>query len=62
MLDRGVIYNSPGSSIWKQVMSTMPHPYPVLAGRMRIPSSWDEYYNMTKYDVFEQESVNFLDN
>ena len=45
----------PGNQIWMQVMSQMPSPYPELAKKMYITSSWEELDNMTKHDVLEKE-------
>ena len=48
----------PGGEIWKQVMLNLPAPFPELAERnFYIPSSWDEFDNITKYHVLEKGSV-----
>ena len=55
MIDRNVsIYYKPGMEIWKHVMSKMPSPYPELAERIYIASSWEEFNNITKYDLVEK--------
>ena len=55
MIDRNVsIYYKPGMEIWKHVMSKMPSPYPELAERIYIASSWEEFDNITKYDLVEK--------
>ena len=53
------IYDIPGMEIWVQVMSTMPSPYPELAERIYITSSWEEFDNITKYFLLEKESFFF---
>ena len=50
------MYGTPGSDIWKQVMSNLPFPYPELAQRMYITSSRTEHGNITKYYVLQKES------
>ena len=48
----------PGGEIWKQVMLNLPAPFPELAERnLYIPSSWDEFDNITKYHVLEKGSI-----
>ena len=48
----------PGGEIWKQVMLNLPAPFPELAERnFYIPSSWDEFDNITKYHVLEKGSI-----
>ena len=50
----------PGGEIWKQVMLNLPAPFPELAERnFYIPSSWDEFDNITKYHVLEKGSIYF---
>ena len=50
----------PGGEIWKQVMLNLPAPFPELAERnLYIPSSWDEFDNITKYHVLEKGSIYF---
>ena len=56
------ILMEPGGKIWVEVMSNMPHPYPELSNRAVIASSWPEFYNLTKKDIFEKESVSFFGN
>ena len=46
----------PGMEIWKQQMSKLPYPFPQLAERTYITSSWDEFDNITKYHLLEEES------
>ena len=53
------IYDIPGMEIWVQIMSTMPSPYPELAERIYITSSWEEFDNITKYFLLEKESFFF---
>ena len=48
-----------GWGIYVQVMSKLPSPYPELAERSYIPDNWDEFYNITEYDVLEK--VSFYD-
>ena len=58
--DRNItIYNIPGTEIWKQVMSTLPFPFPELAERTYITTSFDEFNNITKYHLLKQESFFF---
>ena len=45
----------PGSEIWKHTMSILPYPNPELAERMYITSSWDEFHNITKYQLLKKE-------
>ena len=45
----------PGMEIWKQQMSKLPYPFPQLAERTYITSSWDEFDNITKYHLLEKE-------
>ena len=46
------IHYPPGiGDTWSHVMSQMPPPYPDLAERVYIASSWDEYWNITKYTL-----------
>ena len=55
--DRNItIYDEPGTEIWKQVMSTLPFPFPELAERIYISNSYDEFDNITKYDLLDKES------
>ena len=57
MFDRNIsIYIGPGYEIWKQVMSKLPFPFRDLAERIYITSSWDEFDNITKYHLLEEES------
>ena len=37
-------------------MSTLDPPFPELANRTHISSSWAEFENMSKYDVLEKVS------
>ena len=46
-----------GFGIYVQVMSKLPSPFPDLAERSYIPSSWWEYDNISEYDVLEKESL-----
>ena len=63
MYDRYItIYMPPGMDIWKQELSMLPYPYPELAKRTYITSSYDEFDNITKYHVLEEESFFFLFN
>ena len=48
-----------GFGIYVQVMSKLPSPFPDLAERSYIPSSWDEFENISDYDVLEK--VSFYD-
>ena len=60
MYDRYItIYMPPGMDIWKQELSMLPYPYPELAKRTYITSSYDEFDNITKYHVLEKESFSF---
>ena len=58
MYDRNItIYNEPGSDIWRQEMSKLPDPFPELAEKFfYITSSYDEFFNITKYQLLEKES------
>ena len=42
-----------------QAMSKLPSPFPELAERSYIPDDWDEFDNITEYDVLEK--VSFYD-
>ena len=46
----------PGANNWVQEMSKLPYPYPELTDFFYIPSSYDEFFNITKYQVLEKES------
>ena len=41
-------------------MLKLPFPFSVLAETMYIPSSYDEYHNVSKYYVLEKESFFYL--
>ena len=59
MYDDGniTIYMQPGSDIWRQEMFKLPYPYPELAEKFfNIPSSDDEFWNITKYQLLEKET------
>ena len=58
MHDRNItIYMQPGSDIWRQEMFKLPYPYPELAEKFfYITSSYDEFFNITKYQLLEKES------
>ena len=57
MYDRIItVYMQPGADIWRQEMSKLPYPYPELAELFYIPSSYDEFDNITKYQVLEKVS------
>ena len=58
MHDRNItIYMQPGSDIWRQEMFKLPYPYPELAEKFfNIPSSDDEFWNITKYQLLEKET------
>ena len=58
MYDRNLtIYVGPiGWGIYVQAMSRLSSPYHELAERIYTPGSWDEFYNITEYDVLEKES------
>ena len=45
----------PGSDIWRQEMFKLPYPFPELAEKFYIPSSYDEQDNITKYKLLEKE-------
>ena len=61
MYDRNLsIYMVVGSYMHQQVMSNMPHPYPELAERLYFPSSWGEYFNISKYHLLRKESIALL--
>ena len=47
---------APGSEIWRQELSKLPHPFPELAEKYYIAKSYDELDNITKYDLLEKES------
>ena len=38
------------------LISTLPYPYPELAEKMYITSSWVEFKNITKYQLLKKES------
>ena len=60
MYDKNIsIYYWPGTEIWVQVMSNMLPPYPELAERIYITSSYQEFDNITKYYLLEKESVSY---
>ena len=46
----------PSMDHWRQEMSKLPYPYPELAEKFYIPSSFDEFDNITKYQVLEKVS------
>ena len=46
----------PGANNWVQEMSKLPYPFPDLAEKFYIPSSFDEFINITQYQVLEKES------
>ena len=55
MYDRNIIIIlGPNTGIWKQVMSNLPFPFPELAERTYIPSSWSEFGNITKYKLLKK--------
>ena len=55
--DRNIsLYNMRGFEIWNQVMLNLPSPYPELAKRIYFTSSWEEFDNITYYDLLEKES------
>ena len=57
VVTRGLIpYMHPGTGVWKRVMSKMPDPYPVLAENMIIPTLWEQFDNMSKYNTIEKDS------
>ena len=58
MHDRNItIYIEPGSDIWRQQMFKLPDPFPELAEKFfYITSSYDEFFNITKYQLLEKES------
>ena len=58
MYDRNItIANEPGSDIWRQEMFKLPYPYPELAEKFfYITSSYDELFNITKYQLLAKES------
>ena len=57
VVTRGLIpYMHPGTGVWKRVMSKMPDPYPVLAETMIIPTLWEQFDNMSKYNTIEKDS------
>ena len=61
MFDRNIsIYLSPGTEIWKQVMSTLPFPYTELAERLYIATSSDDFDNITKNHLLGKESFLFI--
>ena len=41
-------------------MSRLPYPFPELAEKLYIPSSYDELYNITKYDLLEKEGYLYI--
>ena len=58
ILDKGITpFLQPGAHIWKQTLSLMPSPYPELADKLYLPSSWDEYDNMTYNFTLEKGSI-----
>ena len=55
--DRDItIYMRPGNNIWMQQLSKLPNPFPELAERMYITSSYDEFDNISKYQMLKKES------
>ena len=46
----------PGTEIYRQEMSKLPHPFPELAEKLYISNSYDEFNNITKHDVLDKES------
>ena len=45
----------PGSEVWRQELSKLPHPFPELAEKYYIANSYDELDNITKYDLLDKE-------
>ena len=57
MYDRNItIFLPPGTDIWRQEMSELSYPFPELAEKLYITSSYEEYKNITKYYVLKKES------
>ena len=54
------INTSPGSEIQQKEMSLLPAPYPQLAERMHLLSSYYEFINLTRHYIFDKESFSFL--
>ena len=58
ILEKGITpFLQPGAHIWKQTLSLMPSPYPELADKLYLPSSWDEYDNMTYNFTLDKGSI-----
>ena len=56
MYDENInIYLSHGMDIWRQEMFKLPYPFPELAEKLYIPSSYDEQDNITKYKLLKKE-------
>ena len=50
-----VPYKDPGWYIWKQKMEQMSPPYPALAERMVIATSWEEFHNITQFKLLAKD-------
>ena len=50
-----VPYKDPGWYIWKQKMEQMSPPYPALAERMVIATSWEEFHNITEFKLLAKD-------
>ena len=62
-MDKGISpYFNPRQEAFIQVMSKMHSPYPEIAERAHITSSWEEFDNFTKYHLLEKEILKILKN
>ena len=52
-----VPYKDPGWYIWKQKMEQMSPPYPALAERMVIATSWEEFHNITQFKLLAKDRI-----
>ena len=52
-----VPYKDPGWYIWKQKMEQMAPPYPALAERMVIATSWEEFHNITEFKLLAKDRI-----
>ena len=52
-----VPYKDPGWYIWKQKMEQMSPPYPALAERMVIATSWEEFHNITEFKLLAKDRI-----
>ena len=60
-MDKGISpYFDPDKEALIQAMSKMHSPYPEIAIRAHVTTSWEEFYNFTKYHVLEKEILKII--